>query len=145
MEFGQILREELKRQGKSQRWLANKMGVSPAAVTKYLNGNPSWDVIQKINSVLPLPKIADVFNKTEFLDRYLQKKSQFVIHDSRTKYNEDESFENQEKITFAYKDVLSDPDARAEFAELVEAILQLSPEQRRGLLQLIQGSDKPTK
>lgn len=140
MEFGQILRDELKRQGKSQRWLAEQLQVSPAAITKYLKGNPSWDVIQRINSVLPLPKAAALLQSGQYLQRYVG--NDLVFKDAPT---HPEILDNLKSLTLAYQDVLEDPDARADFAALVEAILELTPEQRRGLLLLIQSSDKHTK
>lgn len=134
MNFGEILRKELKKQGKTQRWLANELGVTPAAVTKYLNGNPSWDVITKINSVLPLPEAAALLQTGERLSKYVGNEN-----------TNPEILARLEYLTLAYSDVLEDPEARAEFAELVQAISQLTPEQRRGLLLLLQTFDMRTK
>jgi len=161
MDFSSIVKNNLKRVGKTQRWLADQLQVTPGTVNKYLN-NPSLDTIRRIDSVLPLPEAAGLLHSGERLRYYVGKEKQkmLVAEDTEASRNflqnilkitNPESISDDappeilyglESLTLAYSDVLEDPDARADFAELVQVIVELSQEQRRGLLQFVKGFDK---
>jgi len=46
-EFGKVIRQSLKRQKKTQAWLASELGSTGGALSRYLNGEvhtrPAWD------------------------------------------------------------------------------------------------------
>ncbi len=65
MNFGEILRNALIREKKTQAWLARKLGVTPGTITGYLNRTPSIKIIKKINEVLPLPEAASLLRPGE--------------------------------------------------------------------------------
>ena len=126
MDFSSIVKNNLKRVGKTQRWLADQLQVTPGTVNKYLN-NPSLDTIRRIDSVLPLPEAAGLLHSGERL-------AGCVGNDGQTS---PEILNQLESLTLAYSDVLEDPDARADFAGLVQAIAELSTARRRALLQFL--------
>jgi hypothetical protein len=118
MDFSDIVKRQLKKHGHTQRWLARQLGVTPGAVTKTLYGNPTLEIMRRIDAVLPLPEAAGLLHGPDVLGQLAA-------------------------LTREYSDVLGDDAARADFDALVQAIAELSPQQRRGLLLLLQSSDKP--
>ena len=77
--------------------------------------------------MLPLPEAAALLHSGERLAGYVGNDGQASP----------EILSQLESLTLAYSDVLEDPDARAEFAGLVQAIAELSPQRRRALLQFL--------
>lgn len=134
MNFGQIVKKNLTSAGLTQKWLADQMGVSPSHLQAMFK-NPTLDSVRRIDEVLPIPEAAGLLHSGKRIAAY-------AGNDGTTP---PEILDGLESLTLAYQDVLEDPDARADFAALVEAILELTPKQRRGLLHLIQTSDKQTK
>lgn len=133
MDFGEIVKKHLKKHGMTQKELAKKMNASPSGLQAMFK-NPTLDTIRRIDSVLPIPEAAGLLHAGERLAKYLGNEN-----------TNPEILARLEYLTLAYSDVLEDPEARAEFAELVQAISQLTPEQRRGLLLLLQTFDMRTK
>lgn len=134
MDFGEIIKRELKKSGLTQRWLADQIGTSPSGLQNLFR-NPTLETMRRIDSVLPIPEAAALLRSGKFLSGYFGNEHKPTP----------EILDGLESLTLAYQDVLEDPDARADFAALVEAILELTPGQRRGLLQFVQGFDTPPK
>lgn len=133
MDFNKLVTNALKRAGRNKKWLAEQLGISAGTLSRYFT-NPTLDTIRRIDSVLPLPEAAALLHSGERLSKYVGNEN-----------TNPEILARLEYLTLAYSDVLEDPEARAEFAELVQAISQLTPEQRRGLLLLLQTFDMRTK
>jgi len=126
MNFREIVKKNLDIHGQTQRWLAKQMGISPSGLQAMFN-NPTLESMRRIDSVLPLPEAAALLHSGERLAGY-------VGNDGHTS---PEILSQLESLTLAYSDVLEDPDARADFAGLVQAIAELSPARRRALLQFL--------
>lgn len=120
MEFSDIVKRELRQKGKTQRWLAAKLGITPGAVTKSLYGNPTIDVVRRINAVLPLPEFAAFFDDGP----------DGLIHALR-------------EMSIRYADVLNDPSALADFEMIIAALTKLPPERRRGLIRFLVDPTQP--
>jgi len=133
MNFSEIVKNNLKRTGKTQVWLSEKLGITPQTVNRILK-NPTLDTIRRIDAVLPLTEAAGLLHSGERLGAYVGSDG-----------TPPEILDQLESLTLAYADVLEDPDARADFAGLVQAIAELSPGRRRALLLFLQADDKPTK
>lgn len=126
MSFSDIIKDNLKKNKLTQVWLAEQLGVTPGTVSKYLE-NPTLETIRRIDAVLPLPEAAALLHSGERLAGYVGNDGQASP----------EILSQLESLTLAYSDVLEDPDARADFAGLVQAIAELSPARRRALLQFL--------
>lgn len=54
--YGDIILRALEREGKTQAWLAQELGVKPPTVSDYLK-NPTQKTLRKIDKVLYLPEL----------------------------------------------------------------------------------------
>ena len=72
MQFREIVKRELKKQGKTQKWLSEEIGSSPSGLQS-LFSNPTLDSIRRIDAVLPLPEAAALLHTRDFLNGYLGK------------------------------------------------------------------------
>ena len=67
MNRGQIIRWALQREGRTQEWLADALGVSQSTVSRYIR-NPTLATLERIHRVLPIPEyesLAEPFWETE--------------------------------------------------------------------------------
>jgi transcriptional regulator with XRE-family HTH domain len=126
--FSDILKNALKREKKTQRWLAAELGVTPPAITKYLKGNPTLAVIRRIDAVLPLPELSG----------FLQFGSRFAAYMGKS---EDEfAPEITDMLRSATEhclEVLTDPAERGDLAELIYSYIEAAPSTRRAILTLL--------
>jgi ribosome-binding protein aMBF1 (putative translation factor) len=57
IELSNLIKRNLKKLGKEQNWLAEKLGVTKGTVSKYASGTyiPNYERLQKLFKVLKLP------------------------------------------------------------------------------------------
>jgi transcriptional regulator with XRE-family HTH domain len=135
MDFSTTVKKQLKQRGKTQKWLAAQLGITPQTANRILK-NPTFDTIRRIDAVLPLPEAAGLLHSGKRLARYVGKDPDVF---------EPEIMGELESLSLGYSDVLQDPEARAEFYGLARAILELSTKQRQALTLLLESFDTPTK
>ena len=58
------IKEILKEQAKTQKWLAEKMEVAEISLSKSINGNPTFDTLERIAFALGVP-ITDLFEQKD--------------------------------------------------------------------------------
>lgn len=128
MNFKEIVLKNLSKLGKTQKWLAEQIESTPSGLHS-LFVNPTLETIRRIDAVLPLPEAAGLLHSGDRLRSYLGNETTPEI------------LTQLESITLAYSDVLADENARADFAGLVQAIVELSPTRRAALLQFLKDDD----
>ena len=126
--FSDIVRNALKREQKTQRWLATELGVTPAAITKYLKGNPTLEVIRRIDAVLPLPEAAGLLRTSSRLAAYMGKSENDFVP---------EILDALREATKHCQEVVTDPKERSDLAELIYAYVQATPSTRHAILTLL--------